>query len=86
LLFLTLVYGLLKLIGCILLLIIKVNPVPIWPRMPILCETFSQDKTRENFANTLGNLPGVNESRSILANFVVISIIYLIVLLLSVDL
>ena len=25
--------------------IIKLNPVPIWPRVAIPCENFSQDKT-----------------------------------------
>ncbi len=46
--------------------IIKLNPVPIWLRVSIPCENFSQAKTRENFANALGNLPGVNETRNIL--------------------
>jgi hypothetical protein len=32
--------------------IIKINPVPIWPRVDIHCKYFSHGKTRENFANT----------------------------------
>ena len=55
--------------------IIKINPVPIWPRVAIPCKYFSQCKTREK---TLLTLPviylEVIESRNIVANFVYIEI------------
>jgi len=54
--------------------IIKSNPVPILPSLAIPCEKFSQSKTRENFVNTPSNLPRVNETRNIVANFVYIEI------------
>ena len=44
--------------------IIKLNPVPIWPRTAIPCKYFSHGKTREeNFDNTPCKLPEVNETR-----------------------
>jgi hypothetical protein len=34
--------------------IIKLNPVPIWPRVAIPCKYFSYGKTKEeNFVNSL---------------------------------